>query len=258
MSRFALVSVALACSVTGDAFAKDSGTAGALIAAYPDALERVDGADLVWRDGTRMRIDDGAGPKSAAARLAGPDLKDMLIEPYPAGAAISAPPRDADPGRARNGAFFNKLYGDCTTGEVTASLVEVVWLPRKYGRILKVNGRHGMAERLRAVSARLDALPAAFNAFLFPPAGTYNCRVIAGTDRVSTHGYAIAIDLAVKHAHYWRWAHTPAAGGTLPFQNAMPPEIISAFEAEGFIWGGRWYHYDTMHFEYRPELLPPP
>ncbi|MDP3291618.1 MAG: M15 family metallopeptidase, partial [Sulfuricurvum sp.] len=23
----------------------------------------------------------------------------------------------------------------------------------------------------------------------------------------------------------------------------------------GFIWGGRWYHYDTMHFEYRPELL---
>ncbi|MDD5211432.1 MAG: M15 family metallopeptidase, partial [Sulfuricurvum sp.] len=25
----------------------------------------------------------------------------------------------------------------------------------------------------------------------------------------------------------------------------------------GFIWGGRWYHYDTMHFEYRPELLAP-
>jgi len=22
-----------------------------------------------------------------------------------------------------------------------------------------------------------------------------------------------------------------------------------------FIWGGRWYHFDTMHFEYRPELL---
>jgi D-alanyl-D-alanine carboxypeptidase len=23
----------------------------------------------------------------------------------------------------------------------------------------------------------------------------------------------------------------------------------------GFIWGGKWYHYDTMHFEYRPELM---
>ena len=30
---------------------------------------------------------------------------------------------------------------------------------------------------------------------------------------------------------------------------------VDAFEAEGFIWGGRWLHYDTMHFEYRPELL---
>ena len=27
------------------------------------------------------------------------------------------------------------------------------------------------------------------------------------------------------------------------------------FEKHGFIWGGRWYHYDTMHFEYRPELV---
>ena len=31
-------------------------------------------------------------------------------------------------------------------------------------------------------------------------------------------------------------------------------EIVRIFEKHGFIWGGRWYHYDTMHFEYRPEL----
>ena len=31
--------------------------------------------------------------------------------------------------------------------------------------------------------------------------------------------------------------------------------IIAIFESEGFIWGGRWWHYDTMHFEYRPEIL---
>ena len=37
----------------------------------------------------------------------------------------------------------------------------------------------------------------------------------------------------------------------------MPQKIVDAFEAEGFVWGGRWYHYDTMHFEYRPELLDP-
>jgi hypothetical protein len=32
-------------------------------------------------------------------------------------------------------------------------------------------------------------------------------------------------------------------------------EIVAIFERHGFIWGGRWSHFDTMHFEYRPELL---
>jgi hypothetical protein len=35
----------------------------------------------------------------------------------------------------------------------------------------------------------------------------------------------------------------------------MPRQIVDIFERHGFIWGGRWYHYDTMHFEFRPELL---
>ena len=35
----------------------------------------------------------------------------------------------------------------------------------------------------------------------------------------------------------------------------IPVEIVEPVEAEGFSWGGKWYHYDTMHFEYRPELF---
>ena len=31
--------------------------------------------------------------------------------------------------------------------------------------------------------------------------------------------------------------------------------LIKAFESFGFIWGGKWRYYDTMHFEYRPEIL---
>ena len=50
----------------------------------------------------------------------------------------------------------------------------------------------------------------------------------------------------------WRWQR-PAA--PLRWRNQIPQVVVAAFEAEGFIWGGRWYHYDTMHFEYRPELL---
>ncbi|MEQ1696442.1 MAG: M15 family metallopeptidase [Hyphomicrobiaceae bacterium] len=223
-----------------------------LVAAYPQALDRIEGNDLIWRDGTRMAVDDGLGPKSHADWLALPDIKDMLAFAYPAGKPFLAPAPDFDPGRARNGAFFDKLYGACRSGEVEGSLVTVVWLPKKYGKRIAFSSRHGAAERLAAVSARLDELPASFDVYLKPPAGTYNCRVIAGTDRVSAHGHGIAIDIATKHAHYWRW---PGAGVPAAYRNEIPVEIVAAFEAEGFIWGGRWSHYDTMHFEYRPELL---
>jgi hypothetical protein len=33
----------------------------------------------------------------------------------------------------------------------------------------------------------------------------------------------------------------------------MTHEIVDIFERRGFVWGGKWYRYDTMHFEYRPE-----
>jgi hypothetical protein len=36
----------------------------------------------------------------------------------------------------------------------------------------------------------------------------------------------------------------------------MPPKaVIEAFERGGFLWGGKWFLFDNMHFEYRPELL---
>ncbi len=30
---------------------------------------------------------------------------------------------------------------------------------------------------------------------------------------------------------------------------------VAAFEDNGFVWGGKWPFFDTMHFEYRPEVL---
>ncbi len=78
--------------------------------------------------------------------------------------------------------------------------------------------------------------------------------MIAGTDRPSVHGDGIAIDINVAWSDYWR-NHQPV-GGKYPYKNRIPWEIVEIFEKHGFIWGGKWYHYDTMHFEYRPELLP--
>ncbi|MFN3868115.1 MAG: M15 family metallopeptidase [Hyphomicrobiaceae bacterium] len=235
----------------------DATAARRLLDGYRDHLAAIDGNDLVWRDGSRMPLDDGRGVKPFDDWLAAPDIEDMFHLPYPAaGSAAIAPPPQADPGRARHAAFFDKVYGDCRNGGVKGDLVDVVWLPRKYGKRLQVTRINGVAARLAAVSRELDALPSAFDKFLLPPAGTFNCRGIAGTDRVSAHGHAIAIDLATAHSDYWRWSRADASGRPV-WRNRIPLEIVAVFEKHGFIWGGRWHHYDTMHFEYRPELLPP-
>ena len=140
-----------------------------------------------------------------------------------------------------------------------ANLVDVVWLASKSGRRLKATKINGVASQLQAISNALDRLADKFTVFLEPPAGTFNCRTIAGTQRLSAHSYGAAIDISVKRADYWRWA-LPAKGARgenseILYRNAIPIEIVEIFERHGFIWGGRWYHYDTMHFEYRPELL---
>ena len=57
--------------------------------------------------------------------------------------------------------------------------------------------------------------------------------------------------VVVSKSNYWEW------DSPMQWKNQIPQAIVDAFESEGFAWGGRWYHYDTMHFEYRPELLDP-
>jgi len=235
--------------------ADSSGNLQHLIAAYPDHLERMEDNTLLWRDGTRMQIDDGKGAKAFEAWLDDSDIEDMLAQPYPAGADASAPARNSDPGRGRNLDFFVKMYGDCRKGEVVQHLTEIVWLPKKAPQRLLVTKVNGVDQKLAAVSAELEKLPGTLDIYFVPAAGTYNCRVIDGTDRPSAHGYGIAIDIATRRADYWRWSR-PAADGSYAYKNRIPIEIVSIFEKHGFIWGGRWYHYDTMHFEYRPELLP--
>jgi hypothetical protein len=245
-----------------EAVAASGTTAGRL-----DAIERFEhGFELVLNDAGPLvpdydadpitadrRLDDGTGPKSFDALLAAPDLEDIFAIPYPAGDP-AAPGIDEDPGRARPEAFFDKMYGNCRTGRLAADLVAVDWLPAKGGGKLEVTPVNGVADKLRAISAELDRLPASFDDYLRPVAGSYNCRTIAGTRRTSTHGHGIAVDLALKQADYWRWTK-PDAAGRYAWRNRIPIEIVRIFERHSFIWGGRWYHFDTMHFEYRPELL---
>jgi len=223
----------------------------ALLQAYPDQLAGIEGDALVWRDGTRMKLGDPAA-RPFEVMLRDASLRDQMRQPYPAGAPLLPPAPDQDPGRLRDRAFFGHLYGDCKRNEVAPHLASVIWLPRHWGQAVRFTTVAGADRALAAVSAELDALPDETTRMLFPPAGTYNCRTVADTGLPSMHAYGAAIDINTAYADSWFWHR-----GQVPvWHNRIPAEVVSIFERHGFIWGGRWYHYDTMHFEYRPELLP--
>jgi hypothetical protein len=229
-----------------------------LVAAYPDHLEgavfdEAQGWMVVWKDGTRMDWDDGRGDKSFAEKLDGPDLEDMFSIPYRAGKPGGPPAVDEDPGRIRHEPFFRKMYGD-SAREVEKGLVGIRWMPESGGKKLRVTPVNGVDRRLAAVSADLEKLPEKVRRQAAKTSGPFRWRFIHGTKRLSVHSFAIGLDVAVKQSDYWRWVK-PDARGRYPYRNRIPWEVVEVFERHGFIWGGKWYHFDTMHFEYRPELL---
>ncbi len=250
-----LCALALGCAcAAGPAGAAEITPTERLAAAYPGIIKEISGNTVIFEDGSRLPFDDGRGKKPFAQWLEDADIEDMFEQAYIKGPVAPPGPED-DPGRARNEAFFLEVYGDCRRGEVAPKLVDVIWLPKKARQVLKVSPVNGMAERLRAVSAELDALPASFDRDLKTTASTYNCRVISGTKRLSAHAFGAAIDIAVRANGYWRWQ--PPEVQAADHTRDLPPEIVAIFEKHGFIWGGKWRHFDTMHFEYRPELVPP-
>jgi len=86
----------------------------------------------------------------------------------------------------------------------------------------------------------------------------WNWRNVAGSQSRSNHSYGIAIDILPKSlggkATYWQWTTN---WWNIPYEGRYhPPDtVIKSFEAYGFIWGGKWTYFDTMHFEYRPEVF---
>ena len=196
--------------------------------------------------GQRLPYDDGR-KKTFAQALAEPDLQDMFSLPYRRGPTTAIHSENDDPGRVRVDSLFKFTYGSNR-----AALRRVEFLGQKilvHSRIVGPLAR--VEERLRVLVAAHPEL----RQTILPLGGAFTRRKIAGTDRTSAHSYGIALDINPKRSDYWRWRH----GQDLRPQSDRTPAqaIVDAFEQEGFIWGGRWYHFDTKHFEYRPELLDP-
>ena len=213
-----------------------------LVKAYPDYLKSCTDGYVVWKDSTKMRYDDHI-KKTLKEKLVNADIEDMFVLPYLKGKQPN-PSRDYDPGRYRNEKFFRKMYGN-SSAEVRKHLTTIKW----FGRNVRVTTVNNVHRALKAVERDLKKYPK-LKKFLTPIGGTFTWRKIAGTRRLSVHSFGAAIDINVKYSAYWRWNK-----GKYKYHNRIPIEIVNVFEKYGFIWGGKWYHYDTMHFEYRPELL---
>jgi hypothetical protein len=219
-----------------------------LIDAYPQTLVGSEGGSILFGDGEpALPIDDGKA-KDHTRKLASGDIEDSLSQIYPAGPCETRPKVNFDPGRIRSEALMKRLYGG-SAREVEASLVEIDW----FGSKLPVTRRQGVAQALENVRDVLKTTPD-LKIFLTPSAGTFNWRKVTGASNLSVHSFGAAIDLNSRYADYWIWAGGKP-GRVRQRDNKFPMTIVDAFERNGFIWGGRWYHYDTMHFEYRPELL---
>lgn len=231
-----------------------------LLKAYPDLVKEIlDSNHLRTHAGDVLAYDQGLPQGSHEWRLDHADLKAQFEQPYPAQPLTAAPDLNRDPGRLRAQVFFDHLYGQ-NLPQVKSQLVSVYWAPCQCK--ISFAGRHGAAQALVRVGQQLAKRPE-LAAYVAKPLGSLNWRNIAGTNRRSMHAYGAAIDFQLpKHLHhYWQWSGCKAGARCHYPEPVLRDQtlqaVVQVFEAEGFIWGGKWYHFDTVHFEYRPELTGP-
>lgn len=241
-----IVSIVLsACS----SVAKTNIPAGAqaLIDSYPSFIKGYDNGYIIFKNGKKQIYDDKV-KKSFAQMLDNSDLEDMFYVAYRV--PVNKPAYLEDAGRSRNESLFKQMYGGSASA-VRSKMVTVNW----FGQKVQFSSVNGAAKALKAVANELAAYPE-LRKYL-KSSGTFNWRTVRGAKRQSAHSYGIAFDIGVSYSDYWLWKNGNAKETTknLKYCNRFPRKIVEIFQKHGFIWGGAWYHYDTMHFEYRPEIL---
>lgn len=217
--------------------------------AYPSFIEKINNNKVQFFSGESLIFDDGL-QKTKQELLDKPDIEDQLHYDYNQGSSAE----NTDAGRIRNEAFFKAIYGHNQT-EVSKNLKILNWCPKLVNQNIQFNSKNGAYEALKRVSDELDKHPE-WKGFLTNVGGTFNWRNISGTNRLSAHSFGITIDINTSQSNYWQWdCGCKNENSVLKYRNKIPLALVAIFEKNGFIWGGRWIHYDTMHFEYRPEFF---
>lgn len=225
-----------------------------IMMAYPEYVASVEkntngSVYFVMKSGAKLLYDDKRN-KSYDEKLNNPDIQDMMEEIYPLNDIEDLLEKNYDPGRIRTYPLLKMVYGG-SEKQVQSNLMKV-----KMGHTsCQFNKNNKAAEALKDVMGEL--IPMANSrkdiySFVFPQSGTFNYRIISGTNRLSPHSFGIAIDLASNKWDYWKWTGRENGEKRL---DAYPREIVKIFEKNNFIWGGKWGHFDILHFEYRPEII---
>jgi len=162
---------------------------------------------------------------------------------------------------SRSVSFLGVLWEASTRKETEKQIVDINFL----GQSARVH--KGIQQKLAVIEEQIQAAAKTDNAIqtwidaLAPPGGYY-WRVIAKTKSRSYHSYGLAIDLLPNSLDdkesYWLWASQKRDDWwNVPYSERYHPPmtVIKIFESYGFVWGGKWEMFDTMHFEYRPEVF---
>jgi hypothetical protein len=248
----------------------------ALAEAYPERL-----GEASFRDGDWTVELDGVRFYYAQGRLLPEDLRETAAEydPQPFYPYQAELPSWRDPGPEeeerftdsarrrrtnppkRSQHFYDALWRAHTREEAYDRVKTIRFLGRSVLVHYMILEELVLAEERILEEARTDPQVRNWIDSLETLSG-WNWRSIAETQSRSFHAYGAAIDLLPAARRgletYWLWtAENNPRWWAVPYDKRLhpPDKVIKAFESCGFIWGGKWLFFDTMHFEYRPEIL---
>lgn len=133
------------------------------------------------------------------------------------------------PSKAREGLFMTLRTVDADIAQAFPCLPRAIYcsryIPAKLAAALRDVMQLGYAEDIRTWD------------------GCFNVRSKKGGGHsFSLHSWGLAVDL---NAAWNQFGQTPS----------MPQQIVTAFERNGFDWGGRWSTPDGMHFQLSREAF---
>ena len=225
-----------------------------LMLTYPECIKDIEKDEnglvyLIMNNNNKVLYDDKK-EKSFEQKFYNSDLQDTLEQIYPLDMINDVMEEGQDPGRIRCYSFLSNMYGNSKE----AVEKNITSKDTNYGSMMfnKVNGAaDNLQQALNNISELAKANTKIYN-FVSPTSGTFNYRVIKDTGQLSPHAFAIAIDLKSNPADYWKWCDKEKGRSRI---SIYPKEIVKTFEEHGFVWGGKWSHFDILHFEYRPEII---